>query len=161
MASEHMSKIAVEVGQLWPESTSQYEADDWMIGNGRPRYSRHNIAAWLIHWHLFTQEAEHHFAWAELRADILNTIEHMPESWAIDFFDYYCVLGYEFDEIAELMDCKISTCQWYWRKLKTRVVSAVLDDRICAIVTSARGALPTGYAPGGVGDELPVHARKK
>lgn len=125
--SELMNRVNAEVEQLWGDEPIPGGFQQRSLGDGTKRYNRNNIETWLIHWHLFSQECDQRLPWAMLRADILKAIEKMPQSYQ-DFFDYYCVIGCDYEEIAQLMECKISTLHYYWWAIR-KTLYRLLNDR--------------------------------
>jgi hypothetical protein len=123
-----MSRVNGEVEQIWGDSSSHATTS---LGDGSKRYSSGNVDTWLLHWHLFSQEADHKLPWALVRADILQAISKMPRRIQ-EFFEYYCVLGYDFEEISEITGCKVSSCRYYWSKLKSSLMRILNDQRIIA-----------------------------
>jgi len=146
--------IQAEIHEMWGETAPA------PVGDGTTRYKPDNVETWLLNWHVFCQEADRRISWALARADIVQAIGRAPNHLQ-EFFELYCVIGYEFDEIAEIQGVRLSTAKWEWWKLREIVIGTLGDNRVRYHAVSSRCiSQPAGRYFGRDMDE-PVGVRQK
>lgn len=88
------------------------------------------IEVWLLHWPQLYQASDSRFSWAEMRMDILHAVNQIPIPKVRRFFDLYCAYGYEYSEIAKMLECSLSSVRSYWRILRREVRRNLTDTGI-------------------------------